>query len=64
MRLIESVASYFTTAEKEREVAEFFQAHPVPSAARTVQQCLERIRINTRWLAQNRESLATWLKTV
>jgi puromycin-sensitive aminopeptidase len=64
MRLIESVASYFTTAEREREVAECFQAHPVPSATRTVRQCLERIRINTRWLAQNQESLATWLKTV
>ncbi len=64
MRLIESVASYFTTAERERDVAEFFQAHPVPSATRTVQQCLERIRINTRWLAQNRESLGTRLKTV
>jgi puromycin-sensitive aminopeptidase len=60
MRLIESVASYFTTAEREREVAEFFQAHPVPSAARTVQQCLERIRINMRWLAQNRDALAKW----
>jgi puromycin-sensitive aminopeptidase len=62
MRLIESVTSHFATAAKEREVAEFFQAHPVPSAARTVQQCLERIRINARWLAQNREPLAAWLR--
>jgi puromycin-sensitive aminopeptidase len=63
MRLIESVTSHFGSLEKEREVAEFFKEHPAPSAARTIQQCLERIRINTRWLARNRDSVAAWLKT-
>jgi aminopeptidase N len=61
MRLIEAVTSQFATLSKEQEVAEFFLAHPAPSAARTVRQCLERIRINSRWLAQNRQSLAGWL---
>jgi puromycin-sensitive aminopeptidase len=61
VRLIESVTSSFTTLTKEREVAEFFLAHPVPAATRTVQQCLERIRINTRWLARNRMEAAAWL---
>jgi puromycin-sensitive aminopeptidase len=60
-RLIESVTSSFTALAKEREVAEFFLAHPVPSATRTVQQCLERIRINTRWLSRNRMEVAAWL---
>ena len=60
IRLIESVTSHFTTLEKAQEISEFFQVHPVPSAVRTVQQSLERIRINTRWLAHNRESLAAW----
>jgi puromycin-sensitive aminopeptidase len=60
-RLIESVTSSFTTLAKEQEVAEFFLRHPVPSATRTVQQCLERIRINTRWLFRNRTDVAAWL---
>jgi len=60
-RLIESVTSSFTTLAKEREVAEFFLRHPVPSATRTIQQCLERIRINTRWLFRNRTDVAAWL---
>jgi puromycin-sensitive aminopeptidase len=63
MRLIESVTSHFASATREREVAEFFKEHPAPSVARTIQQCLERIRINSRWLAQNRETLASWFKT-
>jgi aminopeptidase N len=62
MRLIEAVTSHFTTLAKERESAEFFLAHPVPSAARTVQQCLERIRINSRWLTNNRVELTAWFK--
>ncbi|RPJ33956.1 MAG: hypothetical protein EHM35_10160 [Planctomycetaceae bacterium] len=61
VRLIESVTSSFTTLAKEREVAEFFLAHPVPAATRTVQQCLERIRINSRWLSRNRMEAAAWL---
>jgi aminopeptidase N len=60
MRLIESVTSHFATMARQQEVAEFFQTHPVLSAARTVQQCLERIRINARWLAQNRDALTAW----
>jgi puromycin-sensitive aminopeptidase len=60
-RLIEAVTSSFTSLVKEREVAEFFLRHPVPSATRTIQQCLERIRINTRWLFRNRTDVAAWL---
>jgi puromycin-sensitive aminopeptidase len=62
MRLIESVTSHFASTERAQEVAEFFQEHPAPSAARTIQQCLERIRINTRWLARNREPVTAWLR--
>jgi puromycin-sensitive aminopeptidase len=62
MRLIEAVTNHFATLAKEREIAEFFLEHPVPSAARTVQQCLERIRINTRWLTNNRLELTALFK--
>jgi hypothetical protein len=42
MRLIESVTSHFATPAREQEVDAFFQAHPVPSAARTVQQAMRQ----------------------
>jgi hypothetical protein len=63
MRLIEAVTSQFTAFSKEQEGAEFFLGHPAPSAARTVQQCLKRIRINTPWLTNNRLELTAYLKT-
>ena len=57
---IVSVGGGFTTLERAAEVEEFFQTHPAPSAERTVQQTLERIRLNARWLELNRAGLAEW----
>ena len=59
MRLVDITGS-FTTAEARRDVEEFFQANPTPSASRTIQQSLERIGLNMRWLERNREELARW----
>ena len=43
------------------EVVQFFEEHPTPSAARTIQQSLERIRLNVRWLERNRDAVGEWL---
>ncbi|MEE9601018.1 MAG: ERAP1-like C-terminal domain-containing protein, partial [Thermoplasmata archaeon] len=58
-----SVTGAFTTLERAEEVEEFFRTHPVPAARRTVQQSLERIRLNAKWLEQNRGELADWFAT-
>ncbi len=50
--------SGFTTEERLEDVRSFFEAHPTPSAQRTIQQSLERIRLNIVWLDLNREALA------
>ncbi|MSQ13283.1 MAG: M1 family peptidase [Dehalococcoidia bacterium] len=50
----------FTTAEHARDVEEFFKTHPAPSATRTIQQSLERIGLNVRWLGRNRKELGDW----
>ena len=54
MRLV-SISSLFTTEEKRREVIEFFDAHPVPAADRTIRQGLERMEINIAWLRPQSE---------
>ncbi|MBF8267012.1 MAG: hypothetical protein HW388_520 [Dehalococcoidia bacterium] len=59
MRLV-SIAGAFTTLERAQDVEEFFRDHPAPSAQRTIQQTLERIRLNVRWLERNRQELAEW----
>ena len=53
----------FTSLDKAQEVEEFFATHPAPSAARTIQQSLERIRINAKWLERNSGSLAEWFSS-
>ncbi|MFQ5872414.1 MAG: ERAP1-like C-terminal domain-containing protein, partial [Dehalococcoidia bacterium] len=59
MRLV-STTQAFNTLERAEEVEQFFREHPAPAAQRTVQQSLERIRLNARWLERNRTELAEW----
>ncbi|MSQ41026.1 MAG: M1 family peptidase [Dehalococcoidia bacterium] len=59
MRLVGNTGA-FTTLDRFLEVEAFFQIHPSPSAARTIQQSLERIRLNAKWLERNRRELAQW----
>jgi puromycin-sensitive aminopeptidase len=60
MRIV-GITGGFTTMDRHDEVERFFQEHPAPSAARTIQQSLERIRLNTKWLELNREPIGRWL---
>ncbi|MCH7608113.1 MAG: M1 family metallopeptidase [Chloroflexi bacterium] len=60
MRLV-GLTGGFTTMERHDEVRAFFEAHPAPSAARTIQQSLERIRLNAAWLDRNRAVVGDWL---
>ncbi|MCZ6891802.1 MAG: M1 family metallopeptidase [Chloroflexi bacterium] len=59
MRLV-SITGGFTTQEARRDVERFFKSHPTPAATRTIQQSLERIDLNIRWLERNRRELAKW----
>ena len=59
MRLV-SICSYFNSQEKADEVDSFFAEHPTPAAERTIRQAMERVRLNIKWLEQNRQELTAW----
>ena len=59
MRLV-SIVNSFTTAERMADVENFFAENPAPAAERTIRQALERMRLNVRWLEQNRPALNAW----
>jgi puromycin-sensitive aminopeptidase len=59
MRLV-SICSHFNSQEKANEVDSFFAEHPTPAAERTIRQALERVRLNIKWLEQNRQELTDW----
>ena len=61
MRLV-SIAGGFTKPEERTEVDKFFAEHPVPSATRSIQQTLERIDLNIKWLDRNRAELSKWFQ--
>jgi len=52
----------FTSLDRAREIEAFFRAHPAREVQRTVKQVAEKIRVNAKWLARNREDLARWFK--
>ena len=59
MRLV-SIVNSFTTEERMADVERFFADNPAPAAERTIRQALERMRLNIRWLEQNRPALNAW----
>ena len=56
-----SITGALTTADQLKDVEDFFESHQAPSAERTIQQSLERIRLNITWLKNNRQSIKEWL---
>ncbi len=59
MRLV-SIVGRFTSLDKAEDVEEFFGRNPTPAAQRTIQQSLERIRLNAKWLEINGEAIEEW----
>jgi puromycin-sensitive aminopeptidase len=59
MRLV-SITGAFNTIEDLHDVKAFFDANPVPAATRTVEQSLERINLNNKWLDLNVPTLSDW----
>ena len=61
-RLVECVTEYYASEEKALEVEAFFASNSFPGSERTLQQSLENIRLNARWLARDGESVRQYLK--
>lgn len=59
--LVKYITESFTTTEMANEVASFFAAHPIPAAERTVQQSIESIGLNAKWLQRDLDSMHKWL---
>jgi puromycin-sensitive aminopeptidase len=61
-RIIEGATAGFTSAEALRDVRQFFRAHPVPGAERTMRQALEVIQATGRWARRDAADLRRWLR--
>ena len=61
MMRLANITGGFTSLNKVEEIEDFFNQHPTPAASRTIQQSIERIRLNTAWLHRNRNNLEDWL---
>lgn len=60
-RVVEATAALQTPAAR-RDVKAFFEAHPVPTAARALKQTLERFDLNTELRRRAAPELVRWLE--
>lgn len=51
-----------TTKEVYLDVKKFFKTHSAPAAERTIEQTLEQIDSNIKWLSRDGKKLEKWLK--
>ncbi|XP_011692376.1 PREDICTED: puromycin-sensitive aminopeptidase isoform X2 [Wasmannia auropunctata] len=62
-RLVKFTTENFVTEEQAKDVESFFESHPTPGTERTVQQCVESIRLNAAWLSREKDSIKKYLTT-
>ncbi|XP_063314909.1 puromycin-sensitive aminopeptidase [Pelobates fuscus] len=60
-RLIKVSVEGFASEKMATEIKAFFDAHPAPSAERTVQQCCENILLNSAWLKRDADAINQYL---
>ncbi|MDO8655779.1 MAG: ERAP1-like C-terminal domain-containing protein, partial [Nanoarchaeota archaeon] len=60
-RLI-SILNRNTTRVAHDDIKKFFKTHSAPAAARTIDQTLEYIDSNVRWLKRDGKNIEKWLK--
>ncbi|XP_075701703.1 puromycin-sensitive aminopeptidase [Rhinoderma darwinii] len=60
-RLIKVSLDGFASEKMAAEIKAFFDAHPAPSAERTVQQCCENILLNSAWLKRDADAMHQYL---
>ena len=61
MPTVANALGAFSSAEKSAEIKAFFPAHPVPEAARTLQQSYERIAACVAVDARQSPAFGKWL---
>ncbi len=61
-RLVRSLTDEFKTEEEEKRVADFFAAHPAPSAKRAIAQGLETIRSNREIYTEQGEGFRSFFR--
>ncbi|RDW79814.1 hypothetical protein BP6252_04452 [Coleophoma cylindrospora] len=60
--IIEVILDAFTTMEQHEEVKILFDDIDTTGVENTIAQCLERIQARARWIEQDHDELATWLR--
>lgn len=62
-RLVEVSTDNFVTEARAKEVEKFFETHSAPAAERKIQQSVENIRLNAKWMERESTSVLKFLRS-
>ncbi len=57
----QNLTENFATEAKAEEIEQFFAEYPFPGTERTVEQSVEIVRLNTKWLERDYNSIKKFL---
>lgn len=55
--MVKSMTQNFASESKATEIEQFFDSNPIPGTERSIQQAVETIRIQAKWLDRDLESI-------
>ncbi|QQP52237.1 Aminopeptidase, partial [Caligus rogercresseyi] len=61
IRLVEFVTSGFNTLEKAEEVQAFFKENKITHIRRSLDQCIEKIKIRAKWFERDSQEIKKFL---
>lgn len=61
-RIIKICTTQFTTTEIADEIEQFFKENPIPSAQRSIDQSIEKVRLNAKWLTRDKEVIGRFFE--
>ncbi|XP_048758250.1 puromycin-sensitive aminopeptidase-like isoform X2 [Ostrea edulis] len=62
-RLVEVSTENFVTEARAKEVEKFFESHPAPAAERKIQQSVENILLNAKWMERESAKVVEFLRS-
>ena len=60
--LVKSCSEKFVSVERAAEVESFFSENSLPGSERNVAQAVETIRLNSAWLARDKQEILNFFK--
>lgn len=61
-RIVKICTSNYVTAESADEIEQFFKDSPIPTAQRSIDQSIEKVRLHAQWITRDKDAIGQFLE--